>query len=80
MPTRLHMAPDYYICSVILEQLESFRNYQNFSILFPKILDAKNLKFCKGENFSDSSFHPIFESEKFRFPFSAEKKLNLGLY
>ena len=29
--------------------------------------------------FSDSSFHPIFESEKFRFPFSAEKKLNLGL-
>ena len=40
-----------YICSVILEQLESFGNYQNFSIIFPKILDAKNLKICKGEYF-----------------------------
>ena len=26
-----------YICSVILGQLESFRNYQSFSIIFPKI-------------------------------------------
>ena len=28
------------ICSVILGQLESFRNFQGFSIIFPKILDA----------------------------------------
>ena len=29
-----------HIRSVILGQLESFRNYQGFSIIFPKILDA----------------------------------------
>ena len=29
-----------YICSVILGQLEAFPNYQGFSIIFPKILDA----------------------------------------
>ena len=28
------------ICSVILDELESFRNYKGFSIIFPKILDA----------------------------------------
>ena len=28
------------ICSVILGELESFRNYKGFSIIFPKILDA----------------------------------------
>ena len=27
-------------CSVILGQLESFRNYKGFSIIFPKILAA----------------------------------------
>ena len=29
-----------YICSVILGELESFRNYKGFSLIFPKILDA----------------------------------------
>ena len=29
-----------YICSVILRELESLRNYQGFSLIFPKILDA----------------------------------------
>ena len=29
-----------FICSVILGQLESFRNYKGFSIIFPKILAA----------------------------------------
>ena len=29
-----------YICSVILGQLESFRNYQGLIIIFPQILDA----------------------------------------
>ena len=28
------------ICSVILGDLESFRNYKGFGIIFPKILDA----------------------------------------
>ena len=28
------------ICSVVLGQLESFRNYKGFGIIFPKILDA----------------------------------------
>ena len=29
-------------------------------------------KFYESENFSDSFFHRIFESENFRFPFSAK--------
>ena len=28
------------ICSVILGELESFRNYKGFSSIFPKVLDA----------------------------------------
>ena len=28
------------ICSVILGDLEAFRNYKGFSVIFPKILDA----------------------------------------
>ena len=27
-----------FICSVILGELKSFRNYKGFSIIFPKIL------------------------------------------
>ena len=56
------------ICSVILGQPQSFRNYQGFSIIFPKIFTC-NLTNYEGENFSDSSFHHILESENFRFPF-----------
>ena len=29
-----------FVCSVILGELESFRNYKGFSIIFPQILDA----------------------------------------
>ena len=29
-----------YVCSVILGELESFRNYKGFSVIFTKILDA----------------------------------------
>ena len=46
-----------YICSVILGQLESFRNYHGCSIILPIILDKR-----RRENFSDSSFHRIFVS------------------
>ena len=28
------------ICSVILGELEAFRNYKGFSVIFPKILDV----------------------------------------
>ena len=28
------------VCSVVLGELESFRNYKGFSIIFPQILDA----------------------------------------
>ena len=34
--------------------------------------------YYESENFSDSSFHHIFDSEKFRFAFFYEKKPNLG--
>ena len=56
-----------YICSIILGQLESFRNYPGFSIIFQKIYESAN--------FSDSSFHRIFEYENFRFPFSTKSSL-----
>ena len=41
----MHTKQRYKICicsqnSVILGELESFRNYKGFSIIFPKILDA----------------------------------------
>ena len=35
-----------------------------------------NLTYYEGENFSNSSFHHIFESEIFRFPFFYEKQPN----
>ena len=71
-PFEIHSNRRYkiYICSVILGQFDSFRNYQGFSIIFWKILDERGR-----ENFSDSSFHRIFESENFRFPFSAKNSL-----
>ena len=67
-PLEIHSNRRYkiYICSVILGQFESFRNYQGFSIIFWKILDERGR-----ENFSDSSFHRIFESENFRFSSSS---------
>ena len=30
----------FFISSVILKELEAFRNYKGFSVIFPKILDA----------------------------------------
>ena len=58
------------ICSVILGELESFRNYKRLSSIFPKF----NILYYGGENFSDSSFLHIFESENFRFPFFSPEK------
>ena len=59
-------------CSVILDELESFRNHKGFIVIFMiKILDGFNL-FQKSE-FSHSSFHHIFESENFSFPLFYKK-------
>ena len=41
------------ICSVILGELESFRNYKGLSIIFLKIL----LTYYERKTFSDSSRH-----------------------
>ena len=60
------------ICSVILGELEAFRNYKRFSVIFPKILIQLNVF---SENFSYSSLHHIFESENFRFPFPTKSSL-----
>ena len=64
------------ICSLILGELESFRNYRGFSINFPKTLKC-NLTYYESETFSDLSLHCSFESENFRFPFLYEKKPHL---
>ena len=70
----MHSKQRYKICisSVILWQLESFRNYKGFSIIFLKILDAI-LSFTKVIFFPDSFLHRILESENCRFPFFNEK-------
>ena len=49
-------------CSAILGELKSFRNYEEFRIIFPKIY---NLTYYEGDN---SFFYHIFESENFRIP------------
>ena len=76
----MHSKRRYKICncSVILGELESFRNYKGFSIIFPKILNAI-LTIYESENFSCSSLHHIFESENFRFPFSTKISLTGGV-
>ena len=51
-----------YLFRVILGELESFRNYEGFSIIFPKILDAIGGITYESENFADSSLYHIFES------------------
>ena len=63
------------ICSVILGELESFRNYKGFSIILLKILDAIIITYYESENFSDSSLHHILESENFSFPFSKKNSV-----
>ena len=69
----MHSKRRYKICigSVILGELESFRNY---SSIFAEILDAK--PYFESENFSDSSFHPS-PSLHFSSLFFYEKQPNL---
>ena len=66
------------ICSVVLGQLKSFRNYLGPQYYFPENF-RYNFRFYESENFSDSCLHRIFESENFRFPFSTKNRLTWGL-
>ena len=67
------------ICSAILGQLGSFRNCKvRASEYYCPENFRCNLKFYESNNFSDSSFHLIFESEKFRIPFSTKNILTWG--
>ena len=72
----MHSKRRYKICigSVILGELESFRNY---SSIFAEILDAK--PYFESENFSDSSFHSS-PSLHFSSLFFYEKQPNLCFY
>ena len=63
------------ICSVILGELESFRNYKGFSISFPENYRC-NLTYYEGES---STLHHIFESENYRIPFSTKNSLTRGV-
>ena len=65
-------------CSVVLGQLESFRNYLGPQYYFSENFRC-NFRFYESENFSDSSLHRIFESENFRFSFSTKNRLTWGL-
>ena len=69
----MHSKRRYKICigSVILGELEPFRNY---SFIFAEILDAE--PYFESENSSDSSFHPI-PSFHFSFHFFYKKQPNL---
>ena len=62
------------MCSVVPGQLESFRNYKGFGIIFPKILDEVKIGI-----FPHSSLRLTFESESFRFPFPTKNSLTWGL-
>ena len=57
----MHSKPCYKscICSVVLGQLESFRNHLGPQYYFPENFRC-NFSFYESENFSDSSLHRIF--------------------
>ena len=63
-----------FICSVILGEVKSFRNYKGFSNYFSERFRC-NLTFYESENFSDSSLQYILESENFRSPFSKKNSV-----
>ena len=58
-----------FLVPISVGELESFRNYKGFSIIFPKILDAI-YRFTKVRIVLLSFLCYIFESENFGFPFS----------
>ena len=64
------------ICSVVLGQLESFRNHLGPQYYFAENF-GYNFRFYESENFFDSSLHRIFDCENFRFPFSTKSRWEL---
>ena len=60
--------------SAILGELESFRNYEEFRIIFLPENFRWNLTYYEGDNFSDSFFNHIFEPENFRIFFTRYEK------
>ena len=66
------------ICSVILGQLESFRNYKGFGIIFPKILDAI-LSFTRRRIFLILLSVAFSNPKILGFFFSTKNSLNWGL-
>ena len=66
----MHSKRRYKICtcSVILGKLESLRNYEGFSVIFPKILDAIK-RVTKVRIFLVPLSITALEFENFRFPF-----------
>ena len=63
------------ICSVMLHDPRGtwvFSKLQGLQYYFPENISS-NLTYYQGENFSDSSFHHMFEPENFRFAFFYEK-------
>ena len=75
----MHSKRRYKICtcSVILGELEPFRNYKGFNIIFSKNLEAI-YAINESRNFSDCSLNHIFKSENFKFPFLYKRWPNLG--
>ena len=65
------------ICSVVLGQLESFRNYEGLRIIFPKILDAI-LSFTKVRIFLIPPSIACLNPKILGFLFLRKKKANLG--
>ena len=64
------------MCSVILGELESFRNYklQGLQYYFPENFRC-NLTYYESGDFYNSSLHHLFESENFRFSFLTKNSL-----
>ena len=70
-PLEMHSDRRYKIsiCSAIFRELESFRHYKGFSIIFSKTLDAIWSWFLSPH---------IFEIHNFRFPLSTKYSLSCG--
>ena len=69
------------VCSVILGELESFRNSRASGFSFTGNFRCNLVHYDKKKKkkkIVDSSLHHIFEYENFRFRFSSDKWPNLG--
>ena len=69
-------AKKIYVCSVILGQLESFRNYKGFSIIFRKILTA--IYSSTKVTIFLTTLCIVFSIPKFLVSFLYKKQLNQG--